>query len=82
MEHAAVSCSWTGRAALPSASDLPQFQSHETAVIVDIEPQGDGCQLTLRHDMGPADEETREMLERAEEGWSMVLANLERALKG
>ena len=61
---------------------LPRFQSHETAVILDIEPQGDGCLLTLRHDMGPADEETREMLEHAEEGWSTVLANLERALKG
>lgn len=61
---------------------LPQFQSHETAVIIDIEPQGDGCQLTLRHDLGPADDETHEMLERAEDGWGRVLANLERALKG
>ena len=61
---------------------LPQFQSHETAVIIDIEPQGDGCELTLRHDLGPADEETSEMLERAEQGWTTILANLETALKG
>jgi uncharacterized protein YndB with AHSA1/START domain len=61
---------------------LPQFQSHETAVIIDIEPQGDGCELTLRHDLGPADEETREMLERAEQGWTTMLANLEQALRG
>ena len=60
---------------------LPQFHSHETAVIIDIEPQGDGCELTLRHDLGPADEETGGMLERAEQGWTTVLANLERALK-
>src|SRR4051812_4531783 len=28
---------------------LPQFQSNETTVVIDIEPQGDGCELTLRH---------------------------------
>ncbi|TFZ01909.1 SRPBCC family protein [Ramlibacter humi] len=61
---------------------LPQFQSHETTVIVDIEPQGDGCLLTLRHDLGPADEEATEMLERAEGGWTTVLENLEKTLKG
>jgi len=60
---------------------LPQFQSHETAVIIDIEPQGDGCELTLRHDLGPMDEETREMLEGAEQGWTLILANLDAALK-
>jgi uncharacterized protein YndB with AHSA1/START domain len=60
---------------------VPQFHSHETAVIIDIEPQGDGCQLTLRHDLGPADEETCEMLEAAELGWTTILANLEQALK-
>jgi uncharacterized protein YndB with AHSA1/START domain len=60
---------------------LPQFQSHETTVIIDIEPQGDGCELTLRHDLGPTDEDTREMLEGAEQGWTTVLANLEQALK-
>ncbi|HZY17424.1 MAG TPA: SRPBCC domain-containing protein [Ramlibacter sp.] len=59
---------------------LPQFQSHETTVIIDIEPQGDGCELTLRHDLGLA-EDAREMLERTEEGWSRMLANLELALR-
>ena len=63
------------------AFQLPQSQSHETTVIIDIEPQGDGCELTLRHDLGPADEETREMLERAEHGWTTLLGELERALK-
>lgn len=60
---------------------LPQYQSHETTVIVDIEPQGDGCELTLRHDLGPMDEDTREMIEGAEQGWTMMLANLDAALK-
>jgi uncharacterized protein YndB with AHSA1/START domain len=61
---------------------LPQFQSRETAVIIDIEPQGDGCELTLRHDLGVADDETLGMLERMEQGWTTILANLEQALKG
>ena len=61
---------------------LPQLQDHETAVIIDIEPQGDGCELTLRHDLGPADEEASEMLERAEHGWSVILENLGKVLKG
>jgi len=60
---------------------LPKFQSHETAVIIDIEPQGDGCELTLRHDLGLADEESVAMLESAEAGWTAMLANLEQALK-
>lgn len=64
------------------AFQLPQFQSHETTVIIDIQPLGDGCELTLRHDLGPADEETCEMLERAEAGWTRMLNELERALKG
>lgn len=60
---------------------LPRFQSHETAVILDIAPQGDGCELTLRHDLGPADDETVAMLERAEDGWATMLARLDEALK-
>jgi uncharacterized protein YndB with AHSA1/START domain len=61
---------------------LPQFQAHETTVIVDIEPQGDGCELTLRHDLGPADEDdAAEMLERTEQGWTTILENLVTALK-
>lgn len=49
--------------------------------MVDIEPLGDGCELTLRHDLGAA-EEAKEMLERAEQGWMKILGNLEAALKG
>src|SRR3954464_2070239 len=33
---------------------LPQFATPETTVVIDIEPQGDGCELTLRHDLGPS----------------------------
>ena len=60
---------------------LPRIDSPETTVVIDIEPQGDGCELTLRHDLGLTDEETGEMLERAEQGWMTVLSNLEKALK-
>jgi uncharacterized protein YndB with AHSA1/START domain len=59
---------------------LPHYQSHETAVILDIEPQGDGCELTLRHDLGLA-EDAMEMLERTEAGWTRMLAALDEALK-
>ena len=61
---------------------VPQFQSHETTVIIDFEPQGDGCELTLRHDLGLADDDTIDMLERTEAGWTKILDNLARALKG
>ena len=58
---------------------LPQFQSRDSTVVIDIEPQGDGCELTLRHDLGPM-EDARDMLERAEDGWTRMLAALESAL--
>lgn len=58
---------------------LPQFQSHESTVVIDIEPQGDGCELTLRHDLGPM-EDAREMLEQAEAGWARMLTQLDAAL--
>src|SRR3954468_4766099 len=57
---------------------LPQFGTPESTVIIDIEPQGDGCELTLRHDLGPSAEP--EMKPLAEEGWMKMLANLEQAL--
>lgn len=59
---------------------LPQFQSRESTVVVDIEPQGDGCELTLRHDLGPGLLD-REMVERTEAGWTRMLATLEEALQ-
>jgi uncharacterized protein YndB with AHSA1/START domain len=59
---------------------LPQFQDTPTTVIIDIEPQGDGCELTLRHDLGPGDD-AREMMGPAEAGWTQMLANLEQALR-
>lgn len=63
------------------AFSVPQFGGPETTVVIDIEPQGDGCELTLRHDLGPA-EGAKDMLERTEKGWATILANLEAALKG
>ena len=60
---------------------LPQFQARETTVVIDIEPQGDGCELTLRHDLGP-DPQDREIVERTEDGWTRMLANLDAALQG
>ena len=59
---------------------LPEFQDSESTVVIDIEPQGDGCELTLRHDLGPG-EDARDMLEAAEAGWITMLANLETALR-
>jgi uncharacterized protein YndB with AHSA1/START domain len=63
------------------AFSVPQFNPQETTVIIDIEPQGDGCELTLRHDLG-SDPDAREWLERTEQGWMKMLGNLETALKG
>lgn len=60
---------------------VPRHSTVETAVIVDIEPQGDGCELTLRHDLGPVDDSAAETIERAEQGWTTILLNLERALQ-
>jgi uncharacterized protein YndB with AHSA1/START domain len=60
---------------------VPAFGGPETTVVIDIEPQGDGCGLTLRHDLGPA-EDAKDMLESVEQGWVKILANLEGALKG
>lgn len=62
------------------AFSVPQFGGPETTVVIDIEPQGDGCNLTLRHDLGTA-EPAKEMVDGAEKGWSTILANLEAALQ-
>src|SRR4051794_3706395 len=59
---------------------LPQFQARENMVVIDIEPQGDGCELTLRHDLGPGILD-RELVDRTEDGWTRMLANLEQALQ-
>jgi len=59
---------------------LPQFQARENTVVIDIEPQGDGCELTLRHDLGPGLLD-RELVERTEDGWTRMLATLEEALQ-
>lgn len=59
---------------------LPDFQDSPSTVVIDIEPQGDGCDLTLRHDLGPG-ESARDMQGPAEAGWTQMLANLETALR-
>ena len=59
---------------------LPQFKSPETTVVIDIEPQGDGCELTLRHDLGPSFI-VPEAIERTEDGWTRMLNNLDEALQ-
>ena len=59
---------------------LPQFQSKESTVVIDIEPQGDGCELTLRHDLGPTFI-VPEAIERTEDGWTRMLNNLDEALQ-
>jgi uncharacterized protein YndB with AHSA1/START domain len=59
---------------------LPQFQARESTVVIDIEPLGDGCELTLRHDLGP-NLLDREMVERTEDGWTRMLADLEEELQ-
>lgn len=46
-------------------------------VDIDIAPAGEGCELTLTHRMSP---QWAEWVGRVEEGWSHILANLERAL--
>ena len=50
-----------------------------TRVTVTIAPEGDGCLLTLVHEMDPqwADYE-----ERTRQGWTMILAGLARTLTG
>ncbi|MES2977777.1 MAG: SRPBCC domain-containing protein [Pseudomonadota bacterium] len=58
---------------------VPRYSPRETSVIIDIEPQGDACELTLRHDLG-AGSDAAQQRERAEHGWQTMLENLARVL--
>ncbi len=59
---------------------LPHFGNQSSTVIVDIEPQGDGCELTLRHDLGPWFSDV-ELRGKTEEGWGKMLENLSLSLR-
>ncbi len=54
---------------------VPQFDPTETTVTVEIEPDGDGCRLTLTHTAVPP-----EWVDQDREGWTMILGALEAAL--
>ena len=47
-------------------------------ITVDIEPDGDGCRLTLTHEMAP---EHAPYADRTERGWTTILASLARHLE-
>ena len=55
----------------------PAEEGQWTRVAIDIAPEGEGCTLTLTHEMDPAwaayEEQTRH-------GWTMILASLARTL--
>ena len=54
---------------------VPQFDPTETLVILDIRPDGAGCQLTLTHQDVPD-----EWVEQDRKGWTMILESLSREL--
>ena len=55
---------------------VPQFSPETTTVSIDIEPDGDGCKLSLTNDGVPEDWD-----ERTEKGWEMILDNLAKELR-
>jgi uncharacterized protein YndB with AHSA1/START domain len=54
---------------------VPQFDPAMTRVEIDIVPRGQGCELTLTHYGVPA-----EWSGKTEEGWTMLLGRLEKAV--
>jgi uncharacterized protein YndB with AHSA1/START domain len=54
---------------------VPAFSPAETLVTIDIVPAAQGCELTLTHEHVLPD-----WADRTAQGWSMILAGLERAL--
>lgn len=49
---------------------IPASSTDFDRVTIDIVPQGDGCELTLTHEMKP---EWADYASRTEEGWTMIL---------
>ncbi|KAF0178829.1 MAG: SRPBCC domain-containing protein [Hyphomonadaceae bacterium] len=56
---------------------VPMYSTDAAIVEIDIARDGDGCVLTLRQEMAP---EYADYKERSEQGWAMIVANLEKAL--
>lgn len=54
---------------------VPQYDPGDTTVTLDFRPDGDGCVVTLRH-AGVLEEWTKQTVQ----GWTTILATLERAL--
>jgi uncharacterized protein YndB with AHSA1/START domain len=56
---------------------VPKHSSDESIVTIDIVPDGDGCLLTLTHEM---DARWKEWSERTEKGWKHLLDGIARAI--
>jgi uncharacterized protein YndB with AHSA1/START domain len=56
---------------------VPQFDARMTVVIIEIRPEGSGCELTLTNDGVPPD-----YAKRNHDGWSRILAGLLPAYDG
>lgn len=56
---------------------VPRYSPHVDRITIAISPLPDGCLLTFTDQMAPG---TEEHLERATNGWSTILANLEKIL--
>ena len=56
---------------------VEEAPTERTRVTVDFTPNGDGCAVTLSHDLAPAWAAYRD---RSAQGWSMILDSLERTL--
>ena len=54
---------------------VPKYAQEIDTVAIDIVPSGDGCELTLTHEMS-----LEEWKEQTAEGWTMILGNLANAL--
>lgn len=55
----------------------PAEEGQWTRVTIDIAPKGEGCTLTLTHEMDP---QWSDYAEQTRHGWTVILASLARAL--
>lgn len=56
------------------AFSVPKYSSDEDTVVIDIEPRGSGCELTLTHEMNA---KYAEFAPRTKAGWSKMVEVLE-----
>ena len=56
---------------------VPKYSSDADRVSLDIVPDGDGCVLTLTHEMAP---HNREWAAQTQQGWTQILEGLSRSL--